>query len=90
MCDVGDYTKFDCMDEIYEECESCESEICGMCLKGIMNGFVKLTLFSIMLMTGLIFAREKAEKKTDVGIINDGKEKLLPQILDIYERIHNS
>jgi hypothetical protein len=42
VCDVGDYTKFDCMDEIYEECESCESEICGICLKLIMNGLAGL------------------------------------------------
>ena len=42
-----------------------------------MKGLSKLTLFSIMLIAGFIFAREQAEIDTDVGIVHDGKEYIM-------------
>ena len=36
MCDA-DVAPFDCHPEIYEVCENCEAEICGICLKQIMH-----------------------------------------------------
>ena len=43
----------------------------------IMKGFIKITLLSTMLIAGLVFAREKAEIDTDVGINHGGKEYII-------------
>jgi len=37
MCDANVAPNRNCHDEIYEECENCEAEICGICLKVIMK-----------------------------------------------------
>ena len=44
----------------------------------VMKGFVNIILFSTMLITGLIFAREKAIINKDMGISYDGKEYIIP------------